>query len=356
MIDFSLFSKEDLKILFEGFETSFLQEPFKHSTKSLSRFIPRGFRVDRLTRPQMVNVFSDAIMAGHRSIYTYVSTEIETQFEKSGITVFIESQKENQDNLYGAGFGTVTNLLWKNHLHLPAYIVYLLFGITSSASFKEESLLIHKAFCSEMEAYGKYRYKEGVTKGEQKSQSALEAELKRVERLEKSLSLSREQKEEVIAQNNTLNKEREDALSLVETNKEIIKEKSEIIDKLEKELSQRSFMIKNLEDNIAKGKEIEGKLERKQQECLEKDAQIESLLIELSKAKELAYSEEVLEQLCAEVLDELNAISLGKQEILKIAKKRFSENETVFSGWERLSEESNGLVKIIIEQLKESVS
>ena len=167
MIDYSLFSKDDLGVLFEGFETAFLQQPFKHPSKAITRLVPKGFRVDKLNRQQMIKVFSDAIINREKSICSFVTAEIESQFETASITSFIESHMENPDYLLGAGITTVSALLWKNQLHIPAYIVYLLFGIEPSDSCKTESMLLYKTFFDELEKHGQRKFDEGVQNAEQ---------------------------------------------------------------------------------------------------------------------------------------------------------------------------------------------
>ncbi len=350
MIDYSLFSKDDLGVLFEGFETAFLQQPFKHPSKTIMRLVPKGFRVDKLNRQQMIKVFSDAIISREKSICSFVTTEIESQFEAASITSFIESHMENPDYLLGVGITTVSSLLWKNQLHIPAYIVYLLFGIEPSDSCKTESMLLYKTFFDELEKHGQRKFDEGVQNAERKSRSSIEAETRRADRLERTLSLVKEQKDEAVAKSDTISAERDEALSLAAARAERIKESQDTIDRLEKELTQALYSVKLGEEKQKELLEVKSRLSEKQSECSEKDKQITALKSELSKAMDMAYTEEVLEHLCAEVLDELDAMSLGSKEILRIAKQRFSNEETVLAGWESLSEESNELIRQIIDQ------
>ncbi len=350
MMNFTLFTKDDYGVLFEGFETSFLQLPFKHPTKAITRLAPKGFRIDKLNRSQMIKVFTDAIQNGEMSIHSFVSKEIEAQFEAATITSFIESHKENLDYLLGVGIASVSSLLWKKGLRIPAYIVYLLFGINPSDSCKKESMLLYNTFCNEIEKHGKDKFKEGVQNVERKNRNAIESETKRVDRLEKSLAHAKEQKDEAEDKINIANKERDEAISVAEARAERIKEAQDTIDRLEKEVTQATYAVKRAEKNLIKMQELEDELAEKQNECKKKDNQITRLTNELSKAHDMAYTEEVLQHLCAEVLDELSARSLGSQEILRIAKKRFSDEETVLAGWESLSEESNELIKKIVNQ------
>lgn len=350
MIDYSLFSKDDFGVLFEGFETAFLQQPFKHPNKAITRLVPRGFRIDKLNRSQMIKVFTDAIQTGEVSIRTFVTREIEAQFEAATITSFIEANIENPDYLLGPGIASVSSLLWKNHLRIPAYIVYLLFGINPSDSCKKESMLLYNTFFEELERYGQDKFNDGVQNAERKSRSAIESETRRADRLERNLALAKEQKDEAVAKIDVANAERDEAFSIAEARAERIKEAQETIDRLEKEVTQASYAVKLADEKLIKMQSLESGLVEKQTECLEKDKQISDLKTELSKALDMAYSEEALNHLCAEVLDELAAMSLGSQEILRIAKQRFSDEETVLAGWESLSEESNELIKQIVGQ------
>lgn len=350
MIDYSLFTKADFGVLFEGFETAFLQQPFKHPNKAITRFVPKGFRIDKLNRSQMIKVFTDAIQNGEISIRSFVTKEIEAQFETAAIASFIENNKEKTDYLLGAGIASVSSLLWKNQLRIPAYIVYLLYGIVPSDSCKKESMLIFKTFFEELDKFGEEKYNAGFQNAERKGRSIIDNEAKRAERLEKMLSLAKEQKDEALANLGIANAERDEAFSIAESRAEEIKEDQNTINRLEKEAIQASYDMKVAEEKLIQMQEVETRLSEKQSECIEKDKLIDELKNELSDALDLAYTEEVLKRLCAEVLDELTATSLGSQEILRIAKQRFMDEETVLAGWERLSEESNEQIEQIISQ------
>ncbi len=350
MINYSLFSKDDLGVLFEGFETMFLQIPFKHPTRAIMRLVPKGFRVDKLSRKQMIKVFSDAIINREEVISRIVTKEIESQFESASITSFVNSHIENPDYLFGVGIATVSSLLWKNHLHIPAYIVFLLFGLEPSESCRNESMLLYKTFFEELEKNGTTKYNEGFQTAERKNQSSIEAETRRVERLEKTLTLAKEQRDDAVKKCNAAYAERDEALSLVAAQTEKMKDSQDTIERLEKNLTLALHAKELAEEEKNETLVVKSQLTEKQRECLDKEKTIVELKTELSKAMDMAYTEEVLEHLCTEVLDELGAMTLGSKEILNIAKQRFSNEESVLAGWESLSEESNELIRKIIDQ------
>lgn len=350
MINYSLFSKDDLGVLFEGFETMFLQMPFKRPTRAILRLVPKGFRVDKLSRKQMIKVFSDAIINHEELISRFVTNEIESQFESASITSFVNSHIENSDYLFGGGIATVSSLLWKNKLHIPAYIVYMLFGLEPTESCRNESMLLYKTFIEELEKNGTTKFNEGFQNAERKNQSSMETEIRRVERLEKTLVHAKEQRDDAVKMSNAAYAERDEALAIVVAQTEKINDSQKTIDRLEKNLTQALHAQELAKEEKKEMLEVKSQLSVKQRECLDKEKTIVELKTELSKAMEMAYTEKVLEYLCTEVLDELGAMTLGSKEILNIAKQRFSDEETVLAGWESLSEESNELIRQIIDQ------
>ena len=118
-----------------------------------------------------------------------------------------------------------------------------------------------------------------------------------------------------------------------------------LIEDLRKKINQQNMDIQRLKDELSKKKELSDELKESKKDNSRKEKEIEQLKEQVSKAIKVAFSEDVLHRLAAEVLDELKASNPEKQEILLLAKQRFSENESVTDGWFKLSDESNELVK-----------
>ena len=74
---------------------------------------------------------------------------------------------------------------------------------------------------------------------------------------------------------------------------------------------------------------------------------------EKERALELAFSDDVVKRLVSEIMDEVKATSLGKKEIIDIAKKRFSDSTTISEGWEQLASENEGLIDVIVTSFGE---
>ena len=146
MIRFELLDKNDLGVLFDGFTTQFLQIPFVKPHRSLEKYIPNGFRADKLTRAQLIKIFTEAIGKRDPAFCEFVRKEIETQFSEAGVDSFVENSRENAALLYGEGLGIVSVLLWENKLRVPVYIAYLLLGLSCSDQFKDTSMKLHNAF------------------------------------------------------------------------------------------------------------------------------------------------------------------------------------------------------------------
>lgn len=354
MISFDLLSKDDYAVLFEGFENAFLQVPFRHPTKSFMRFLPKGFRSDKLKRNQMIKAFSDAIIGGELSIREYVGKEIETQFEQVGINDFINSHREEPDYLFGIGLSIIATLLWKNQLRIPGYLVFLLNGIPCPEVSKNATIELHNSFFETIEQYGVIRFEEGTAVGERKGATTLEEERKRVLKLEKTNAILTAQIEKDTAQAKNIEKERDEALLSCEAATNRLKESTFLIAKQEKNIAQLSNEILFLEDSIKNQKTAMSELESQIITLSTKEEEIAALKEELSKAVDQAYSEDVLKRLCGEVLDELVATNLGGQEILKIAKQRFSQSETIMDAWYSLSQESNTIIEKILSEFDKS--
>ena len=255
MTSFELLNKDDYAVLFEGFETAFLQEPFKHPSKSLMHYLPKGFRQDKLKRHQMIRVFTDAILGGELSIRKFVGKEIDSQFERAGINEYINAHKEEPDFLFGVGLSTLAIMLWKNQLRIPGYLVFLLNGIPCPEQCKVASIALHNSFFEALEQFGTIRFEEGSAAGERKSAAALDVEKRRAAKLEKAKAALATQMEKEAAHTKTIEKERDVALSYGEATTKKLKESIEAQEKQEKKLSQLSNEINRLEDCLIKQKE-----------------------------------------------------------------------------------------------------
>ena len=80
MISLDLFKKDDILVLLDCFDLTFLQLPMKRPPKSLLKFIPNGFRPEKLMRAQLNKVYVDALSSREVSLTAYVLNELEQNF------------------------------------------------------------------------------------------------------------------------------------------------------------------------------------------------------------------------------------------------------------------------------------
>ena len=355
MIHFELLTKDDYAVLFEGFETSFLQIPLKHPSKALLRFVPNGFRAQKLKRQQLVKFYVDAIAGGESSITAFIETEIEQQFERAGITEYVSAFKDKPEILRGVGIAEITVLLLRNGLHIPAYIVLLLLGYTCPDTIREISTSLFCEFNKKMKEHGDERYNEGISDGGANTGAIQEEAEKRISKLEKSIAAAEKKRKEYEQKLESVANERDEALLRANSFQDRLRESEDALGRSEKSVTQLTH-DSEIQEGLLREKDstielLNGQI--RQYESL--DAQLAQLRSELATAKEMAYSDGVLKRLCKDVIDELTATSLGKQEVLRIAKERFSASETILAGWQQLSDESNQVVDVIVRDFDKGV-
>lgn len=344
MISFDLFDNEDLKILFEGFQVSFLQGPIRRPNNSLKQYIPKGFRANKLQKNQLVKVYCDAISDREKSLTEFVTKEIESVFNDTGINDCLEN---NETELY-VKLLDISTIILDCGLDIPAYIVLLLGGIPCSSELKESSINMYKSSAKAL----KTRFDAGFDKGSASSEEELLDEQKKVDRLEKA---EKEYKEK----NKLLNSEKK---QLAETITELENSNSLLNGKL----LQFGEKIDSFDLTITKAKnellETNNALKKAQNNLREEknnNQQLNELLefekAEKEKALEQAYSDDVIKRLVSDIMDEVKATSLGQKEIVGIAKKRFSESTTIIEGWEALAVESKSLVDLIVASFGEGI-
>ncbi len=166
MITFGLLNKDNLKQLIEeGFIADFLKVPFSKPHKSLNRFIPNGFRINKLKMPQIYKIYCDAIKTGNNLLVDYISNEIEHQFDESGISSYIESIKADERDISYKNIIDVSDLLWMAELHIPAHYAFLLNGIEVADDLCEASDKLYIAHYGAVEKATEFAKQSGYDKG-----------------------------------------------------------------------------------------------------------------------------------------------------------------------------------------------
>lgn len=354
MISLALLDKDDLKILFEGFNTDFLSIPLKKPAKTLVKYVPTGFRIGKLPRNMLIRMYCDAVKSNEPSISEFVKNEISQNFEDRGINDYLKNVDLADPLSVGLAISELQSILLENGFTIPSYIVLLLNGVECNEAIKSASRKLYSTHVSLVEKASEDSEKRGKADAEAASVAAIDAAeknrkklLKRIEDLEKQLTGSQNESKELHEKYDEL----EESLCHARESESSAAEKIESLNKQIITLkNENQKLLNDLASNGEKMREYDSKLSE-----LEKlHQQILELHSELSQAKEKAYSDVVIQRLCSEVLDELRASSLSGNEILNIAKKRFTDSDTIVDAWVHISGFSEEHIKEVIDNITNS--
>ena len=123
MINLINLTKDDLRELFDGFNTEFLQQPLRKPTKSLSRYIPNGFRPDKMPRNLLIKMYCDAIIGHEPSITTYVVNEVERNFDSMGVEQIITSINQADNSSIIKAIAQLSATTWDGGIVIPAHLI-----------------------------------------------------------------------------------------------------------------------------------------------------------------------------------------------------------------------------------------
>ena len=350
MISFALLDKDDLNVLFEGFNTDFLSIPLKKPAKTLEKYVPTGFRIGKLPRKMLIRMYCDAVKDDEPSISEFVKNEISRSFEDRGVNDYWKNVNVSDPLSVGLAISDLQSILLENGFTIPSYIVFLLNGVECDAAMKSTSRKLYSTHVFLVEKAGEDFEKRVETA----SVAAIDAYEKNRKKLQRRIE---DLEKQLYGSQNEYKVLREDKDALEEQLCQAHESESSAIEKIES-LNKQIITLKNenqkllndLSSNSEKMREYDSKLS----ELERLHQQISELHSELSQAKEKAYSEVVLQRLCSEVLDELRASSLSANEILNIVKKRFTDADTIVDAWVHISDFSEEHIKEVIDNLTNS--
>ena len=345
MIKFDLFKKDDISLLLEGFDTSFLQAPMKRPAKSLLKFIPNGFRPEKLARFQLTKVFVDALYSREASSTEYITGEIQRNFDGIGLEAYMSDKIETEYpiNTYIIEISTI---IFENHLVIPAHIVLMLYGIDCTEEEKNLSERLHTAFQTEREDAKQVGLRDGYNKAEAKFASDLEAERKKVAKLQKQVDTAS-------------TRTKEDAQAAKQHQAELKK----LLDELEqkkKEIADLSAALKEAQDKLATLQDLDKsqktqisnmKIELGKAQASLKDSLSEIARLTEEASSKFTVSPEELKAICADAIEFISLKNASKEDVLALAQKRFSESDNVAAAWQALCEDSIELINELFETL-----
>lgn len=342
-MNLDLFKKEDILVLLDSFSTSFLQEPMKRLPKSLAKYTPKGFRPEKLARNQLIKTYTDALSAGEGSLAEYLFFELNQHFKIAGTDKLVESFKD-KDMTNCAKIIEVSINIIECGLAIHPHTVLMLYGINCTEEEKKLSLRLQTTIMQQLEEEKQHSYDDGVAKGGSSVVSDLEAETKKCNKLTKTV-------ERITATNEELTKENKRLTGINEELSKSVEKKSKKIIDLTAEKDSLEIKVEKLKEELH-GKELEislleDALNDKRCEIISKSDQIESLINQIS--SKVLFSTDEIKEMCE------NAISLfkcqDKENILELAKKKFSQSVNVQDAWKSLCADSVALINEIFKLL-----
>lgn len=350
-INLSNLDKEELKELFDGFDTKFLNAPLRNPTKTLKRYIPTGFRASKVPRQLVVRMYCDAILGAEPSLCKYVTAEVTRVLEITGVESYCDTHDLSNPLARMQAIMDISSILWRNGVTIPSYIVLILSGAKCDDEQKRTSQELNSTHFATMDFAKQESEKKGRQESDTAHRLASEAAEKNSKKQQKQIYALQEQLAQRKVENSNQEKQLEALQEQVYTSKEQIEQIQGINDAAKKQIALLTNENSNQREQIdALNKRICGYDEQ----CIEIDelkSTISELRAELLSAREQAYSEAVLKRLCVEVIDELHASSLSTDAILEIAKTKFSEAVSVESAWAEMSSSSEKCISTIIENI-----
>lgn len=354
MISIKEMQIEDLRVLLEGFDEGFLMTPLIQAPKSMQRYVPKGFRVNKLSKKQLIKVYLDAIKSNDIGIIEYIEGIVEENFEEEGVSGLIQKSINDDEDPAELTVRLTLHLLNKG-FEIPAYIAMSIEGVECTETMKNISISLYDFFAEELENKRTQGYESGYTKGQEASQKKLLAEQKAIAKAKKALEEANKKKENLemsLRQQEEWVEELEAELKKNETDvsqmSADIDRKNAIITQLENNLTQKETLIKEM-------KQTEEQVIIKNNQIKDKEEEIEQLKAEVEEARQMAYSERVLKMLCDDVIDEIKATSPSRKEILSIAKQRFTEEESICDAWGKLSDKSIMTINKIVSDFSDGL-
>lgn len=235
---------------------------------------------------------------------------------------------------------------------MPAYIPLLLNGIKCPEKIKTISLEAFDVFFETMEETNEASFNAGLEKGKQAGENALINEQKAVARLKKTINEAHKTKERIEKEKKDAIKANEALQTDLAVAEKSLQEKEELIERIEKQNGQLEHELSQKKELEKKNEELISIIAKLKDENRVKEEHIAQVLSDLENAKEEAYSEEVIKTICDDVIDEIQASTISQTEVLKIAKGKFSDSDTIFDSWSTMSAEADVDIKKIIEDLE----
>ena len=362
MISFELLADEDIRMLLDIYSISFLQQPFHKPAPSLRKYVPNGFRAQSLQGQQLLKAYTHALKARESSLTMHLSEDLTNKLESCGAMGDLGELSGSSEADLMEGVLNLTTKLWEASIELPAHVVLLASGISCVDSIRDYSNKLFFAFKEIIAQERERSYERGLESGQSQFEKALAKEQKKiirqqkeVEKLNSKLEDCKEQNEEYERSLQQLSEERdEEGIKVVSLEKREQQLNADI-ERLNKKITVLDNTIVK-KDSLLKGKaELEKEIQQQKVDLEEKSLAIIDLQERLDKANRESYSDAVIMRISTEAVDELRALKMSHEELLRLAKDRFNEADTVSLGWTSLSEESKELLEGLLNEFSSEI-
>lgn len=346
MIDFRLFKKDDFIVLIDGFDTNFLQMPMKRPAKSLQKYIPNGFRPEKLNRNQLNKVYIEALSEGEATLSSFMRAEIQRNFDNIGLTTYFKYKEFNKQQI-ARYIIEISNIIFENDLVIPAQLVLKLYGIECNEEEDKLAQRLHNVFHSKREGARGAGIEYGIKYSQEKALSDLEAERKKCSKLQKNF--------DAVVQKHSDASEK--IKQLQEENKILtqkLKSTEKLISELEKSKNDADKYVLQLnkENDEYKVKIIELTTELEKLKSTNMTLQESLAAAQIAAtATENILSGDTLKEVCQSAIRLLDSDSKSRKEALYKAKQIFINEEDVKDAWSVLCEKSSSFIEEICDLL-----
>ncbi len=345
MIKLDLLKKNDIMTLLEGFDTPFFQGPVRQSPKSFTKFIPNGFRPEKLSRSQLINMFADVLNVRLPGITDYVLDTVQTNFENAGIEAYM-NEKIKEGTLAAVHIVALTTIVFDKHMSVPASLILMLYGIDCPAEEKQLAEQLYNVLRERITEAEKMGYEEGFEKGGASYSSDLEAEKRKVQKLQKTVDNAavRAKNDEQVAKQQQM--EYQKLLTASE--------------KTQKQLAERESSLQQTQDALASSRaladqqtltiaDLKQKLNQTAMALDESQAQVHRLTAELE--GKIAITAEEMKNICMEAINQFHVQGQRKEDVLALAKQKFAESDDVKTAWKKLCDDSAAIIDELFDLL-----
>ena len=348
MISYKLMSLQEIGDTLRWLNREFVVESFDLFPKILSRYIKKGFRLERVRNMdnEMYNTVANALYRGDEPITTCFLEAILQLFKDSGIDEYVSNRKEGVSNEIMLT-ELMTFVLGNSCPCYPAH-VFKLYGVVLTDEETERSNKLYIALTTRLEKGIGQFLEEAKKNAEAECSKLLEAERDKNAQLQKKIDGNDARIKEL---EKNLRQSKDDNKSL---SGEVAPLK-ERVEELEKELkSVEREVTKKRETIDAQLKEL-GQLKHDREKHKADYDKLESKYLQLQEeaSKKISLDADEIRGICRNAIDCLGVNDGNRAQVLAMAKQRFIESDGTKEAWDKLCDSSAEIVNGLVDKIAE---